>query len=243
VWLSEADIPAGQCPDVVVTDRAVDEAAAGAAVVGIGPVPGALFALPADCTDRELSLATLLVAEIARLRLERDELARIHEEVKQLAQTDPLTGLPNRRAWDRHFAGRLAHVHRPLWLAVVDLDNFKQVNDRLGMTAGDQALAHAARALAGQLRREDVVARLGGDEFGLLLDDMAEENLCRVLDRLRAAVAEQASPADVGPVTASIGYVSSGAGVVDAGALFAAAERAMREAKRAGGNRAMRGAQ
>jgi diguanylate cyclase (GGDEF)-like protein len=227
--------------DVVLTDRPLDNKSPNAGLVGIGAVPGADVTLAPDCTDRELSLATVLVAQIARLRLERDELARIHEEVKQLAQTDPLTGLPNRRAWDRHLEGRLAHVHRPLWLAVVDLDNFKQVNDRLGMAQGDQVLARAARALAGQLRREDVVARLGGDEFGLLLDDMSEDNLRRVFDRLGAAVAEQSPPAGAAPVTASIGYVSTGAGAVDSSALFAAAERAMREAKRAGGHRALRG--
>jgi diguanylate cyclase (GGDEF)-like protein len=238
-WLSAADVPPGERPEVVVTDGPVDDGVRGAGIVGIGPVPGADASLSPDCTDRELSLATVLVAQIARLRIERDELARNHEEVRQLAQTDPLTGLPNRRAWDEHLQARLDHPHRPLWLGVVDLDNFKQVNDRFGMARGDEVLARAARALAEQLRREDVVARLGGDEFGLLLGDMTEENLRRVFERLRAAVAEQASPDDVAPVTASIGFVSTGESPADAGALFAAAERAMREAKRGGGNRAI----
>jgi diguanylate cyclase (GGDEF)-like protein len=259
VWFSEADLPPDVSVDVVLTDLAADEVARrtnlkidpqaanvsppGLAVVAIGSAPWADVALPADCTGRELSVACRLVAQIARLRSKNDELDRIREEATQLAQTDPLTGLPNRRAWEHQFQTRVARGARGegrLWLAIVDLDNFKPVNDRLGMSQGDQVLVRAAQALAGQLRRHDVVARLGGDEFGVLLSNVSESHVLGVFDRLRSAVAEQAAPDGLALVTASIGYVA-GDESGDAGALFAAAERAMRDAKRGGGNRALRG--
>lgn len=260
VWLSQADLPPGERVDVIVTDLSADEVArrtnlgidpaaadsdvarAGVAVVAIGSAPWADVALAPDCTSRELCLACRLVAEIARLRSQRDELDRIREEVTQLAQTDPLTGLANRRAWEDQLQARLARgAHGRLWLGIIDLDGFKQVNDLLGMSKGDKVLARAAQSLAGQLRREDLVARLGGDEFGILLWNVAEEHVPGVFDRLCAAVAGEAVPEGVAKITASIGYVLGVVGSTSAGELFAAAERAMREAKRAGGNRALRG--
>jgi diguanylate cyclase (GGDEF)-like protein len=258
VWLSPEDLPPGERPDVIVTDLAADEVArrtglklnpaeasdvgqTEVAVVAIGPASRGDAALAADCTSRELRLACRLVAEIARLRSQRDELDRIRHEATQLAQTDPLTGLPNRRAWEQQLEARLPQGHGRLWLAIVDLDGFKQVNDRLGMSKGDEVLARAARSLADQLRREDMVARLGGDEFGILLWDVGAQHVESVFGRLRAAVAEQAAAEGDFKITASIGYVAAGDETADSEELFAAAERAMREAKRAGGDRALRG--
>jgi diguanylate cyclase (GGDEF)-like protein len=258
VWRSAEDLPPGGRPDVIVTDLAADEVErrtglkldpkqasevgqADVVVVGIGSAAWADVALAVDCTGRELRLACRLVAEIGRLRSQRDELNRIRHEATQLAQTDPLTGLPNRRAWEHQLNARLPQGHGRLWLGIVDLDGFKQVNDRLGMAKGDEVLARAAQSLAGQLRREDMAARLGGDEFGVMLWDVGEQHVESVFDRLRAAVAEQAATEGTPHVTASIGYVAAGDESPDGEALFAAAERAMRQAKRAGGNRAVRG--
>jgi diguanylate cyclase (GGDEF)-like protein len=260
VWLSQSDLPPGEGVDVIVTDLPAHEVArsanlkldpapaesdlarAGVAIVAVGSAPWADVELAADWTSRELCLACRLAAEIARLRRQRDELDRIREEVTQLAQTDPLTGLANRRAWEDQLQARLARdSHRRQWLAIVDLDDFKQVNDRLGMSKGDEVLAGAARSLAGQLRREDIVARLGGDEFGILLWNVAPEHVPAVFDRLRGAVAAESATDASAKITASIGYVLAVDGSTGAAELFAAAERAMREAKRAGGNRALRG--
>jgi diguanylate cyclase (GGDEF)-like protein len=259
VWVSETELPTDQRAEVIVTDLAADEVArrakvsfgtvedpagvprADVGIVSLAAAPWADVPLPGDASAAELALACRLTAEIARLRAQRDELERVRDEATQLAQTDPLTGLANRRAWEAQFEARLALSHGPLWLAVVDLDGFKQVNDRLGMARGDEVLVRAAQALAGQLRREDFVARLGGDEFGVLLHDVAESHTAAIFDRLGAAVAEQSAPDGLPKITASIGYVSSGNSTMDAHTLFAAAERAMREAKRAGGNRALRG--
>ncbi len=238
VWTSEAELPPGAVPEVILTDLSTAEVAdrlewegavdgelrAPAGVVTMAPAAWGDAALAADCTPRELALACGLAAQIARLRSERDELARAHDEVTQLAETDPLSGLPNRRAWQRRLAALRARAARSgerLWLALVDLDDFKAVNDRLGMAGGDEVLARAAVALADGLRRDDLVARLGGDEFGVLLFGVSDRHVRRVVDRLRAAVAEQAG------VTASIGYVSV-ATATEENALLADAERAMR---------------
>jgi diguanylate cyclase (GGDEF)-like protein len=230
-----AKVNFGTLPDTAGVQRA------DIGIVALRPAPWADVALSAEASASELSLACHLTAEIARLRAQRDELERVRDEATHLAQTDPLTGLANRRAWESQLDARLALSHAPLWLAVVDLDGFKQVNDRLGMARGDEVLVRAAHALAGQLRREDLVARLGGDEFGVLLHDVAETHTAAIFDRLRAAVAEQSAPEGIPRITASIGYVPSADGSTDADQLFSAAERAMREAKRAGGNRAVRG--
>ena len=221
VWTSVAEVPPEGVPEVILTDLSSREAAerlgwdatadgetrARAAVVTIAPAAWGDAALAADSTPRELTLACGLVGRIARLCHERDELTRTRAEITQLAETDPLSGLPNRRAWQRRLEAlrtRVAGSGEPLWLAMVDLDDFKVVNDRLGMAGGDEVLARAAAALAAGLRRDDMVARLGGDEFGVLLFGVSGRHVRRVVDRLLAAVLQQAG------VTASIGYVSDG---------------------------------
>jgi diguanylate cyclase (GGDEF)-like protein len=246
------DLPAGPPADVIVTDLAEDELTArlgrtsgrrtglpgGTGLVGMGvnlgaKGAGAYISLPLDCSDRELQLACRAVAQIARLRVERDELTRIHQEATHLAETDPLTGLANRRAWNARLPAMLARVARSgesLWLALVDLDSFKTINDRDGMAHGDRVLTSTGQALLGGLRRSDLVARLGGDEFGVLLVNTPAERVLGVLDRLRAAVEA------AGQVTASIGYVAAREGATPS-EMLAAAEQAMRAAKRAGGNR------
>ena len=97
----------------------------------------------AEATARELGLACGLVGEIVRLQTERDEVARIQQQTVQLAETDPLTDLANRRVWDRQLQSQwtlATSTGQPLWLAIVDLDRFKEVNDRDGYVAGDGTL-------------------------------------------------------------------------------------------------------
>lgn len=101
----------------------------------------------------------LLLDVIARLM---DENARLY----RLAHTDPLTGVPNRRALDQHLSGVL---DQDVCLMVIDLDNLKVINDTRGHTAGDEALRLVAQALRGVLRESDFFARVGGDEFTAVL--------------------------------------------------------------------------
>jgi diguanylate cyclase (GGDEF)-like protein len=190
--------------------------------------------LDVDFTARELLLAVRLAAQIAALRAQRNQLAQAHSAVRELAETDPLTGLPNRRAWTRRVPALLAEAGRdgqPAWMALVDLDSFKSINDQRGMSDGDRVLASCGRALAAATRRKDLVARLGGDEFGVLLVGVDEERVPEVFERLRSSVAA------AGEVTASIGFTQVCEGAAESD-ILEAAEVALRTAKRAGGNQA-----
>jgi diguanylate cyclase (GGDEF)-like protein/PAS domain S-box-containing protein len=112
--------------------------------------------------------------------------------LERISRTDPLTGLLNRRAFDAELARRVAHgerTGRAGALVFVDLDNFKQVNDRLGHAGGDAVLVDIGRLLTDGLRAADLAVRFGGDEFGLWLEETDEAGATRVAERLLAAMA------------------------------------------------------
>ncbi len=129
---------------------------------------------------------------------ERDHkamLSKLQARESQRARTDPLTGLPNRLALGEHLPGALARAQRRgtvVAVGVLDLDDFKPVNDRYGHPAGDELLRRLATALRKRLRRSDYLARLGGDEFVVLFEDIeaqqARAQLQAALDRLHGAV-------------------------------------------------------
>lgn len=174
--------------------------------------------------DRELALRE----ELTRVEQEADKLRRQVANAREQANIDPLTGLPNRRAWDGRLADEVARFKRfgaPLALVVFDLDNFKQINDRFGHKAGDKALKVIARILGQGLRETDFLARYGGEEFVLLLPGAGPDNALAVADKLRAAV-EQAglhSKGEPVPLTVSGGVASLGEGE-DADAAFERAD-------------------
>jgi diguanylate cyclase (GGDEF)-like protein len=124
----------------------------------------------------------LLSQAIARddLRAERDRFARE-------ARRDPLTGLPNRVAWNEaldHEATRRARYRRPLVVMSIDVDHLKDANDRYGHEAGDELLVATAQVLRHALRNADLVARIGGDEFGVLLPETHEAAMEGVVQRI-----------------------------------------------------------
>jgi len=101
-------------------------------------------------------------------------IVRLQHRLRSLANTDPLTDLPNRRHFLSELDRELARCHRtaaPLAVALIDLDGFKQLNDAHGHAAGDMALVQVARILESRVRASDVLARFGGDEFAMLLRD------------------------------------------------------------------------
>jgi diguanylate cyclase (GGDEF)-like protein len=116
-----------------------------------------------------------------------------NERERVLARTDSLTGVANGRSFaDRaHLAlSYLRRAGRPVTVAYIDLDHFKEVNDGLGHTEGDRLLHAVAQAVAGRLRSTDIVARLGGDEFGVLLEDTDAVMAPKVLAVIAAAIDE-----------------------------------------------------
>jgi diguanylate cyclase (GGDEF)-like protein len=152
-----------------------------------------------------------------------------------LAATDPLTGIPNRRA----FLDRLSSaVSAAAWghetvVCLVDLDGFKAVNDEGGHAAGDAMLIAVGAALGAAVRETDTVARLGGDEFAVLAGTSVSWSGEQLAERLRSAVAAIGAPAGV---TASVGVAEVEPGD-DAEDLLHRADAAMYRAKSAGGNR------
>ena len=146
-----------------------------------------------------------LVARIRtalRLRALHDELARRNAELEQLARTDVLTGLANRRHADDVLRATIASARRhdrALCAVLVDIDRFKAVNDAHGHAAGDAVLREVAVRLAAGLREEDLAARWGGEEFLLLLPDSPDAGV--VCERLRSAIA---GPPDQRPRRAGV---------------------------------------
>jgi diguanylate cyclase (GGDEF)-like protein len=200
-----------------------------------GPrVYGALFVFGEPAVGVQEALARLdpLAKSYATLLLSALEI----DVARQRAETDALTELPNRRAFDR----ALARASRgPLALVALDIDHFKQVNDTLGHSAGDAALRHLARVLREGLRDGDVAARIGGEEFEVLLPGGDLRLGLEVAERLRAQV--EARPFLVEGtelrLTLSCGVAAFPDPVASADNLVKMADAALYQAKREGRNR------
>jgi diguanylate cyclase (GGDEF)-like protein len=192
---------------------------------------------PARNIPSELAV---LLGEVQRLE---GELAAARSKMKELETTadiDAVTGIFNRRGFDRELARSLAYVRRygtRAALFYVDLDGFKPVNDQYGHAAGDAVLKAIADILTRTLRASDTVARLGGDEFGLILWNLGEGDAASKAWALEAAITGAAIEWDgeALAVGASIGFAMIGA-KDELAALMARADQAMyaRKAQRKG---------
>jgi diguanylate cyclase (GGDEF)-like protein len=159
------------------------------------------------------------------------------EELRFLADHDPLTRLLNRRVFVQQLDGEVARATRyarPFGLVLADLDGFKELNDRYGHAAGDEALQVFASALARALRKPDDAYRIGGDEFALLLAEADDEDAREVVRRAQRLLAASDDGRMAG-VTASFGCAACPADALDAQTLFRVADEALYEAKRTGG--------
>jgi len=163
---------------------------------------------------------------------------RLRSEVEALAVKDELTGLPNRR----YLLGRIAEEEarsqrtgRPFALLMMDLDNFKTLNDTLGHAAGDAALCHLARTVSAQIRRNDLFARLGGDEFCIVLPETDGALAVALAAGITEAVRHAAFrwQGDAVAMTASIGVAAWHAGAIE-GDTLARADLALYSVKAQG---------
>ena len=162
-------------------------------------------------------------------------LAREHE----LSREDFLTGIANRRGLVEALeqeTGRARRFNRPLTLVYIDIDNFKQINDRYGHEAGDQSLCTVARLLATSTRQIDVTARLGGDEFVLMLPETDADHALLIVRKLHVALQNSIAVHEY-PVTFSIGGITFTNSPPSPEKMLALADRAMYAAKQGGKNR------
>jgi len=160
----------------------------------------------------------------------------------EVAISDPLTGLHNRRSFQVRLAEEVERTRRsqvPFTLLLLDLDHFKQVNDRFGHQAGDHALQAVAAVLHRQLRAVDLPARIGGEEFAVLLPDTAGAGALEAAERLRAAIAAHPIPHQHATITVStsIGVAWCPAHADTGDGLLRVADQALYQAKRGGRNR------
>ena len=146
-----------------------------------------------NIVDDEVHIARL-VEENERLEKALLDMRSRVAELEQLADTDTLTPLPNRRAFMRRLEAVVQYAARhstPAAILYIDLDGLKRINDDFGHHAGDAVLLHLARLLTENLRVTDMVARIGGDEFGLILDHLDEDDAKAKAKALADYVAEQ----------------------------------------------------
>jgi diguanylate cyclase (GGDEF)-like protein len=139
--------------------------------------------------------------------------SRLHLSIRRerlLARTDPLTGAANGRTFYTSAAVEVEQAgrsNRPLTLAYFDLDNFKQLNDKLGHAAGDEALRQVVQTVRSNLRRSDLLARMGGDEFALMLPETGSAEALDLLGRLQGVLAQEMVRRNW-PVTLSLGAIT-----------------------------------
>jgi len=176
-------------------------------------------------------------AELERYQLEMEE---ANDQLRRLAVTDELTGLRNRRAFEERLISEFSMArrrNRDLSVLLLDVDNFKGINDQWGHPAGDAVLRRLGAVLRTTVRLPDLVARYGGEEFVVLLPESNIESAKGLANRLMERVAAQLW--DHEPVTISVGLAVIHDELVDGYELVGLADQALYAAKRAGKNRAV----
>lgn len=202
-------------------------------------IVGAVAAATSSSIDRGKQVESTLSDKSAELEAVKCKL----EEYKRLADTDPLTQILNRRAFDKEIARIYSSRKDILFNALIlaDIDNFKKVNDRFGHPVGDRIIRTIANILQSSVRRGVFVARTGGEEFALIVEGTSEDTTLEIAERLRRLVeqtrfTDPATGAEYGPVTISMG-ICMAAEAESSGDLYSKADRALYRSKVTGRNR------
>jgi diguanylate cyclase (GGDEF)-like protein len=186
-------------------------------------------------TTRDLGALDGELADIVRRGVPALDNAFRYREARRLADTDALTGLRNRRFFHETLLRECTRAHRygrSLALLVLDVDDFKAINERVGHLAGDTVLAETAARLRAALRASDVACRVGGDEFAILLPEAGARQATQLYDRVETAVSSEPI-GTIGRLTLSGGVAQLAEGE-DATAFFERADEALYRAKQRG---------
>jgi two-component system cell cycle response regulator len=222
-------------PILIITEQGADEMVVRALDLGVN-----------DYIIRPVDPNELVARGLTQIRRKRynDRLRASVKQTIELAVTDPLTGLYNRRYLDNHLNvlfNRSMARGRPLSVLITDIDRFKQVNDTYGHDGGDEVLREFANRVRSTIRGADLACRYGGEEFVVVMPDTSPEIAATVAERLRAAI--ESAPfmlkhsGEALNVTASFGIASRIASVLTPDQLMKQADLALYEAKNTGRNR------
>jgi diguanylate cyclase (GGDEF)-like protein len=209
-------------------------------LVGIGLIFYLIRFRTARLARRQRQLEEQIASRTAELKNSQLELVEANKRLSELADSDFLTGALNRRGFFERAAIEMSRHTRkghPFCVLLVDLDDFKQINDAYGHTIGDAALRLVAQVLGANLRPTDMLARYGGEEFIILLPETTGQFALPLADRLLKVVESVRLFHDSRPIplTASIGVASLAAGF-DLNGAIVIADRYLYEAKKAGKN-------
>ncbi|MBY3380542.1 PleD family two-component system response regulator [Rhizobium laguerreae] len=222
-------------PILIITEQGADEMVVRALDLGVN-----------DYIIRPVDPNELVARSLTQIRRKRynDRLRASVKQTIELAVTDPLTGLYNRRYLDNHLNvlfNRSMARGRPLSVLITDIDRFKHVNDTYGHDGGDEVLREFSSRVRSTIRGADLACRYGGEEFVVVMPDTSPEIAAAVAERLRAAI--ESAPfmlkhsGEALNVTASFGIASRIASVLTPGQLMKQADLALYEAKNTGRNR------
>jgi diguanylate cyclase len=212
----------------------------------IAPVLKEVVSATRAMSERSKASSSELEAMRERARHSDAELAKLHQEldrVSQQARHDPLTGALNRKGLEEAVDKELSTMRRkeqPLCVALLDIDNFKKLNDSMGHEAGDQALKHLAAVARECMRPQDTLARYGGEEFVILLPDTPLENGIEAMTRLQRELTKRFFLAGTEKIlitfSAGVAQVANGEAAMEA---IKRADQGMYLAKRSGKNRVL----
>ncbi|ARO29708.1 response regulator PleD [Rhizobium sp. NXC14] len=222
-------------PILIITEQGTDDMVVRALDLGVN-----------DYIIRPVDPNELVARSLTQIRRKRynDRLRASVKQTIELAVTDPLTGLYNRRYLDNHLNvlfNRSMARGRPLSVLITDIDRFKQVNDTYGHDGGDEVLREFANRVRSTIRGADLACRYGGEEFVVVMPDTSPEVAAAVAERLRAAV--ESAPfmlkrsSEALAVTASFGIASRFGAVLTPDQLMKQADLALYQAKNTGRNR------
>ncbi len=220
-------------------DRLIEAFEAGVDDYLVKPISPKIFFARLRAAQRVIQMQAELADDREQLQRLANELTAANQRLQQLALTDVLTGLPNRRAAMQRLEQEWSSTrrnHRPLVCMIVDIDHFKSINDKFGHPVGDLALKNTAQMLRQAARAQDLVCRFGGEEFLVICPDTDIAAAYQGAERLRQQVALM-TVTGVTALTISIGVAEAGGDMATPDELLSRADKCLYAAKQAGRNR------